>query len=464
MTFRYVLIIFATGLTSFLTTYLSSSVNLAMKTIGEEYLVSPSELSLLASLYLLFSSIFIVPFGKLSDTIGSKKTLVFGCGFFVITNLLVTVFARDFTSLLVLRSLQGVASAFLVVSNTPIISVVIPKEYQVTAMGILSGLIYFGNSAGNFVGGLLTEEFGWRSIFISAAAMGAVAFILIQLMVPRSKVEKEPGRGVDVAGMVFYGLMLLSLQSGANQLDTPVGKLLLGGFVAFAVLFVMRQYRSSRPVYDVRMFLENRVFAAANVSVYLNFFATTGTTYLLALHLQCNRGMSATEAGGILLLQPLMQLFVSPVAGYISDKTSAQKVSSVGMGFIAAALLILSMISEEMPLYFIYTSLVLIGIGISLFSAPNISIILGSVPANRKGMAAASNSLMRNLGMQTSFIAAGSAFLLFIGKTDGIPASSYDEMLLATKTCFIIFAILSSVGVFISLMRKPKEKVEAVSA
>ncbi|GMU88171.1 MAG: hypothetical protein AMXMBFR49_03790 [Chlorobiota bacterium] len=298
MTFRYVLIIFATGLTSFLTTYLSSSVNLAMKTIGEEYLVSPSELSMLASLYLLFSSIFIVPFGKLSDTIGAKKTLVFGCGFFVITNLLVTVFARDFTSLLVLRSLQGVASAFLVVSNTPIISVVIPKEYRVTAMGILSGLIYFGNSAGNFLGGLLTEEFGWRSIFISAAAMGAVAFILIQLMVPRSKVEKEPGRGVDVAGIVFYGLMLLSLQSGANQLDTPAGKLLLGGFIVFAVLFVMRQYRSSRPVYDVRMFLENRVFAAANVSVYLNFFATTGTTYLLALHLQCNRGMSATEAGG----------------------------------------------------------------------------------------------------------------------------------------------------------------------
>ncbi len=464
MNLRYILIIFATGMTSFLTTYLSSSINLAMKTIGEEYLVSPSELSMLTSLYLLFSSIFIVPFGKLSDTIGPKKTLVSGCAFFVVSNLLVSVFARDFTSLLVLRSLQGMASSFLVVSNMPIISMVIPQQYRVTAMGISSGLIYFGNSVGNFIGGVLTEEFGWRSIFISAAIMGGLAFFVIQFMVPASKVEREASSGVDVAGILFYGLALLTLQTGASRLNSLEGQLLLAGFVLFAVLFVRGQYRSANPVYDVKMFLRNKVFAAANISVLLNFFATYGTTYLLALHLQCNRGMSAVEAGGVLLLQPLMQLFVSPVAGYISDNTSAQRVSAVGMGFIAVALLILSMISEGMPLYFIYTSVILSGIGISLFSAPNTSIILGSVPRNRKGMAAASNSLMRSIGMQGSMIVAGTSFLIFVGKTDGIPPSSYDEMLQATRLCFIIFTLFSSAAVFFALIRKPFGKVEAVSS
>jgi MFS family permease len=451
------LIIFATGLTSFLSTYLSSSVNLALKTIGVEFSVSPSNLSLLASAYLLCSSLCIVPFGKLSDAWGPKRTLLFGCAFFTLSNLAVPFLARDFWSLLVLRGLQGIASAFLVVSNTPIVTTVIPKEYRTLALGILSGLVYFGNSVGNFVGGALTELFGWRSIFLAAAAGGAVALGVLLALVPPTVRPKPGDRSLDVPGILFYGSMLVCLQSGANRLTDPLGKALLAGCLLSLLLFLRRQLRAKNPIYDLKLFLSNRVFAMANGAVFLNFMATYGSQYLLPFYLQCNRGLSPMDAGKITLFQPLMQVFFSPLAGWLASRVPPAQVASAGMGLIAAALIVLSRLTGTTPLYWIYGAMILIGIGISFFSAPNTSIIMESVPPERRGMAAASNSIMRNLGMQSSVILCGAAFLVALGQVKGIPPERYGDMLRATRICYGIFAVICLVGMGLSLVRSRRE-------
>lgn len=460
MKLKYILIIAATGMTSFLSTYLSASINLALKIIGHEYSVNASDLSLLTSLFLLFSSICIVPFGKLSDSLGPKRTLLFGCGFFIISNLLLIFFAYNFPSLLFFRSLQGISTAFLVVSNTPILAMAIPRKYRTTAIGISSGLIYFGTSAGNFIGGLLTENFGWRSIFVSAAIAATLAFIIIKIFVPDNKAENRIPQNLDIPGIIFYAAMLILLQGGAATLNQITGKILLAGCLISLILFINRQLKISNPMYDVKLFMRNKVFAASNISVLFSFIATFGSQYLLTLYLQCNRGLSPMEAGKIMLIQPLMQLFISPVAGIISDKTSPAVVSSVGIGLIGFALLILAMLSNTTPFELIYLSVFLSGIGISLFSAPNTSIILSSVPDNKKGMAAASNSVMRNIGMQTSIIICGTAFLIKLGQVKGIPPESYNDMLIATKICYSVFTVICFIGMGISLIRNNKEAGE----
>ena len=448
-------IVFATGLTSFLSTYLSSSVNLALKTIGGEFAVGPADLSLLASVYLLCSSLCIVPFGKLSDTYGPKRTLTFGCAFFTLSNLVVPLLARDFDSLLVLRGLQGISSAFLVVSNTPIVTTSIPREYRTTALGFLSGLVYFGNSVGSFVGGALTESWGWRSVFLSGAAGGALAFVVLALVVPgdRARSGKEP-RGIDVPGLLFYAVALVSLQSGANQLDRSWGPALLALCLGALAFFVWRQFRAPNPLYDVRLALSNAVFALANLAVFLNFLATYGSQYLLPLYLQCNRGLSPLEAGKVTLAQPLMQIFFSPLAGWIAGRVAPAFVASAGMGMIAVALFVLTWLSTTTPLWVIYGALMLIGIGISFFSAPNTSIIMEAVPPEKRGMAAASNSLMRNLGMQCSIIFCGAAFLLTLGDLKGIPPEKYGDMLVTTRLCYGVFTAVCLGGMVMSLKRR----------
>ena len=454
MSLRLVLVVFATGLTSFLSTYLSSSVNLALKTIGTEYGASPSSLSLLASVYLLASSVCIVPFGKVSDTYGPKRTLVFGCGFFILSNLLVPLLAQGFRSLLVLRGIQGVASAFLVVSNTPIVVSTVPKEHRPTALGVLSGLVYFGNSVGSFVGGALTQTFGWRSIFWSAAGGAAVALVLLQLLVPAPRSEERRRGPLDVPGILFYALALVSLQAGASHLTVLWGRVLLFGCLGAFGLFLWRQTRAENPVFDLRLFLSNRVFALANAAVFLNFLATYGSQYLLPLYLQCNRGLSPLEAGKVTLAQPLMQIFFSPLAGWIAGRVAPAFVASAGMGMIAVALFVLTWLSTTTPLWVIYGALMLIGIGISFFSAPNTSIIMEAVPPEKRGMAAASNSLMRNLGMQCSIIFCGAAFLLTLGDLKGIPPEKYGDMLVTTRLCYGVFTAVCVGGMVMSLKRR----------
>lgn len=458
MKLKYLLIIAATGLTSFLSTYLSASVNLASKTIGLEYGVNPSDLSLITSIYLLFSSICIIPFGKVSDMLGPKKTLLFGCGFFIVSNILVLVFAYDFTLLLIFRGLQGIAAALLVVSNTPIISMAIPTKYKTTALGILSGLVYFGTSAGNFIGGVLTELFGWRSVFVVAAVCGVVALAIIHFAVPDREKTEFQKKTIDIQGIFFFAVTLTCLQFGSNKLDSLTGQILMVGFIVFMVLFIYRQFHSSNPIFDVKMFVSNSTFAMSNLAVFFNFFATFGSQYLLTLYLQCNRGMSPIEAGKIMLFQPFMQLFVSPLAGFIADKTSRGLVSSTGMGFITVGLYMFAGLSADTSVIYIYIAVVLTGIGISLFSAPNTSIIMGSVPENKRGMAAASNSIMRSLGMQSSIILCGSMFLLTIGNVKGIPPEKYEAMLEATKLCYIIFIVSCIIGMIVSLKRNKTPK------
>ena len=440
-------------MTSFLSTYLAASVNLALKVIGVEFGVGPSELSLIASIYLLFTSLCLVPFGKLCDNYGPKRTLVFGCAFFTLTNLVVPLLAHSFPLLILLRGLQGIAAAFLMVSNTPIVTDAVPKQHRSMALGCLSGMVYFGYSVGNYLGGILTETWGWRSIFISAGICGALAMVVIWVLIPEGPSRTKKNRTLDLPGIAFYALTLLCLQFGAARLTTGLGRGLLLLCVVSFVLFLRRQWTVADPIYDVRLFVSNGVFAMSNLAVFFNFTATYGSQYLLAFYLQCNRGLDAAEAGKITLFQPLMQIFFSPLGGFLADRTSPAAVASSGMAVIAVALFMLASLTDTTDWWIIYTALILIGIGISFFSAPNTGLIMDSVPPEKRGMAAASNSVMRNVGMQCSVILCGTAFLLALGSVKGFAPSQYPDMLRATRSCYMLFATLCMVGAVISLKR-----------
>ncbi len=453
MTLRQIILLVATGMTSFFSTYLAAAVNLALKSIGTEFGVGPSRLSLVASVYLLFTSICLIPFGKVSDTFGPKRTLVFGCGFFILSNLMVPLFVHDFTSLVIARGLQGIAAAFLLVSNTPIVTAIFPREQRATALGVLSGMVYFGYSVGNYVGGMLTQYFGWRSIFVSAAFAGIVTIVILQLLIPERTTAAPKVRSFDLPGLLYYATALICLQIGTSRLTSIDGAVLLAVSAVTALLFIRRQWNITEPMYDLRLFVANKVFAASNMAVFLNFFATYGSYYLLPLYLQINRGLSPAEVGKITLLQPLMQLFFSPIGGIIADRFSPALVASGGMALITGALLLLSQLGPDTSMTVIYAALIMTGIGISFFSAPNTSIIMGAVPENRRGMAAASNSIMRNLGMQFSIILCGVMFLLALGTVKGIQPEQHGTLLHAIRLCYGIFAVCCGIGMVISLKR-----------
>lgn len=350
--------------------------------------------------------------------------------------------------------MQGIGAAFLLVSNTPIVVAAFPKSSRATALGALSGMVYLGYSFGNFMGGIFTELWGWRSIFIVAAIGGSIAFTAIHFLVVIPEREADTGkesRSIDFCGILFYAVTLICLQTGATHMNKTFGPVLLLLCLIFFYIFIRHQLRSEYPIYDVNLLIENRPFAMANFAVFLNLLSTYGSQYLLALYLQCNRGLSPSDAGQISLLQPLMQLFFSPLAGMIADRISPSRVSFFGMGLITASLALLSRLTPDTHVAVIYITMALTGTGISFFSAPNTSIIMSAVPENKRGMAAASNSIMRNLGMQGSIIFCSASFMFTLGNTTGISPEQYGDMMYTIRFCFAAFTVLSAIGMIFSL-------------
>ncbi|HEA67945.1 MAG TPA: MFS transporter, partial [Desulfobacterales bacterium] len=152
--------------TSFMGPFMISAVNVALPAIQKEFSVSAVLLSWIATSYLLATAVFLVPFGKLADIHGRKKTFALGLMVFVLSSLL-TAFSISVWMLIILRIFQGMGTAMIVTTGMAIVTSVFPPNKRGSAIGIYVAAVYIGLSLGPFVGGVLTHHFGWRSIFIA---------------------------------------------------------------------------------------------------------------------------------------------------------------------------------------------------------------------------------------------------------------------------------------------------------
>ena len=207
-----------------------------------------------------------------------------------------------------------------------------------------------------------------------------------------------------------------------------------------------RERTASDPLLDLRLFSENRVFAFSNLAALINYAATYAVAFLLSLYLQNVRGLGAQAAGVLLVVQPIVQAAVSPFAGRLSDQVPARVLSSAGMAVIAVGLGGLAFIGPAVPLAAVGGALAALGVGFGLFSSPNTSAVMGSVPRPQYGVASATLATVRMTGQAFSM---GIAMLVFAlaGANRGTAS------LPAVRMAFGVFAVLSAVGVLASLAR-----------
>jgi fucose permease len=156
----------------------------------------------------------------------------------------------------------------------------------------------------------------------------------------------------------------------------------LGGFVA--LIFV--ENRQKFPTLDLSLF-KIRMFAAGNLSSFLNSIAYNCGPFLRSVYLQLVMGYSAYTTGVILIPMELMVFTISPVSGRLSDKFGSRILSSIGLALNAAALFWFSALTPQSPYGSVLVSLMLFGFGRALFTSPNSSSIMSSVPAQKRGIA-----------------------------------------------------------------------------
>jgi MFS family permease len=301
------------------------------------------------------------------------------------------------------------------------------------------------------LGGVLTDAFGWRSIFLLNVPIG-IAAILLAFRGIEGEWADARGQDFDLTGSVLYGAMLFSLMYGLVQLPgSPAAIWLAVGALSF-ILFVWYELRCTSPVLDVRIFLQNRAFTLSNIAAMINYGATYAVAFLLSLYLQYIRGFSAEGAGLILIAQPVVQTIFSPVAGRLSDRIEPRIVATVGMAIMTSGLFVFVFLSPSMSLVLITGTLLWLGLGYALFSSPNTNAIMSSVEKHYLGIASGMVATMRSIGQVLSMAIAMFCFSVFLGAVT-VSASNFSEFITAVRLAFLIFTILCAIGIFASYAR-----------
>lgn len=435
---------------SFLFPFMGSAVNIALPSIGKELSLDAVTLGWVSTAYLLASATFLVPFGRIADLHGRKKIFTYGIVIYTISSLLSGI-ASSAAMLISFRILQGIGAAMLAGTAVAIITSVFSADERGKALGINVAATYAGLSLGPVVGGVLTQHFGWRSIFFINVPAG-LAVMAITSWKLKGEWAGAKGEKFDVVGSAIYSLTLVTLVYGFILLPAMSGVwLIVVGVVALSA-FIRWEMKARNPVLNMNLFRKNRTFTFSNLAALINYSATFAVAFLISLYLQYVKGLEPQSAGFIMVAMPAVQAIFSPFAGRLSDRIEPRVIASAGMALTTVGLALFTLLDGETPLEFIIGTLILLGFGFALFSSPNTNAVMSSASKRDYGVASAILATMRQVGMVFSMGVAMLMFSLYIGKVQITP-EHYLLFLQSMKTSFIIFAILCFGGIFASLAR-----------
>lgn len=415
-------------------------------------------LSWVTTSYLLTVAILLVPSGRIADIHGRKKVFTFGILVYTVASVM-SAFAHSAPELISYRILHGVGGAMIFSTGVPILTSASPPAERGRILGINVAAVYFGLSLGPYLGGLLTEHLGWRSIFFSTIPFNLAVIVLTATKL-KSEWAEARGEEFDLRGALIYSLTIVALMYGFSRLPDAFGAGLIVAGVLGAVLFIKWESGLAHPLISISLFRKNRPFAFANLAAFINYSAAFATGFILSLYLQYVKGFSPHQAGLVLIAQPLVMAALSPFAGRLSDRLEPRIVASAGMSLLTVGLFVFVFLSDKTPVQCIIATLVLHGVGFALFSSPNTNAVMSSVDKKFFGIASGMLGTMRATGMVFSMGIATMVFVLNIGRVEITP-DRYVRFLESAKIIFSILTALSVIGVFASLSR-PRGTSESV--
>ena len=444
-------ILFVICLSSSLVPFMGSALNLALPFINKDFSISASLSGWIPTSYMLSTAIFQIPCAKLADMVGRRKVFILGLILFILFSILSGV-ASSAESLIVYRFLSGIGSAMMFGTSAAILISAVSPEKRGQSLGLNAASVYISLAAGPFVGGILTQHLGWHSIFFVSAIVALIVLIGTFLVIKEDWKESEKQK-FDFTGSVLYAFALSAIIYGFSVLPNWWGFMLLGTGILMIIFFAVYEKKLSHPVFNIKLFLENKVFKYSSLSALINYSATFAIAFMLSLYLQYVRGLSPQDAGLILIVQSLMMAIISFGSGRLSDKMSPTFLATLGMSIIALGLIGLCFITETTNFYIIIGFLVIIGFGFGVFSSPNMNILMSSVDKKFYGMASATSGTMRLVGQSLSMGIAMMAISLQIGNIQFSP-EVHEGLMSSMRITFIACSVLCLFGVYASSVRK----------
>jgi EmrB/QacA subfamily drug resistance transporter len=441
------MILFVVLLSSFVTPFMSSSVNIALPAIANEFGLNAVMLNWVATSFLLATAVFLLPVGRFADIYGRAKIFAAGMAVFSVATLVAGI-SNSIAVLIIARVVQGMGSAFIFSTGVAMLSMAYRPDVRGKVIGYSIAMVYIGLTAGPFLGGWLTQHYSWRMIFLATVPFSVAAFFLT-IRIASSEEVCIQKCAMDYTGSLAYALGLFLAIYGFSRLPDNGYFPVFAGVCLLAV-FILWERKSLNPLIDLRLLTRNRIFLFSNIAALINYSATFATGFILSLYLQYIKGLSPEKAGLILVASPVVMAAIAPISGRLSDKINARILSSLGMAVTAIGLSFFIFLTDKSDTLYVIGSLLILGAGLGVFSSPNTNAIMGSVETSAYGVASGMLATMRLTGQTVSMAVVMMIFAIVIGRVEITPLY-YPGFMHAVHLCFILNSVLCVAGVLVSL-------------
>lgn len=422
----------------------------ALGELQRELGASASGIAWMVTAYLLVASIATPIFGRLGDMFGKERFLAISLALFAVGSV-VCALADSLGPMIVGRALQGLGGGVF-----PLAFGIIRDEFPAakvpTGIALLGAIAAIGSGIGLPLGGVLVDGPGFHWIFWTAAIMGVLATLTTHLFVPESPV-RTPGR-IDFAGAGILAAALTALLIGISRgADWGWGSgrtlALIAGGLALFVVFGLFERRTPEPLVNMATFVRRPVLTT-NISTVLIGSAMISTFVLVPQLAQLPEGgeigfgLSATQAGLLLVPGSFVSLLVAPIVGRVGERHGSKPPFFAGCLLTATALLGMTLAHGSPALIILWCCVMSAGVGAAFAAIPNL--VVSAVDATETGEATGVNTIMRNIGSAVGAQVAGTVIASHV-LAGGLPADKGFTISFALGAAGAVIAALSVLAI-----------------
>jgi EmrB/QacA subfamily drug resistance transporter len=446
-------------------------VLIGLPTIAESLQTGLETLLWVTQGYQIAITIGLLFLGRFTDIFGRVKLYVVGFAVFTAGSGL-CVLSQTGEQLIVFRVIQGFGAAILILNSAAIITDSTPAQELGFALGVNQIGFTVGAVMGLTVGGVLIDTVGWRVIFLLNVPVGIFGTLWARHRL-RETSKGETYSGFDYLGLALFTTSLTMLLIGIsldtmNVIDRLTSAALYLASLALLGAFIYLEPRTLNPLLDTRLF-RIRLFTLGNISQLMYSLGFGALSLILILYFQLIRGYNALTAGLLFLPLDVAFIAIGPLSGRLSDRYGTRLFATAGMAVGGASYLAAAyMLTSTAPIWTVELLLIIIGLGLGLFSSPNISSVMGSVPPERRGVASGIRATLFNSGnvisiglvayVVTTAIPYSVVSGIITGGYTSLTASDAAGFVTGMSRAFIVSSIITFAGMFMSSLRGSETK------
>ncbi|MFL2028140.1 MFS transporter [Loigolactobacillus zhaoyuanensis] len=444
------------GLFFFMVIVDGSIVAIAIPDIARDLAITTGATTLIISSYLITICASLLLFGQIGDQFGRSRVFKWGTLIFLVGSFLAGS-GGSLSIVLLGRFVQGIGASMTMANSYALVTDIFPPEQLGRAFGIEGIFISLGALAGPGLGGLILVQLPWNYIFWINLPLGLLCLIAEVAVFPKS--QQRSSSKIDWLGAASLALATSALYLATMQLRYWWVMILL--MVIFSYIFWRVESKIAVPLLDFKIF-RYQLFSQSLLVAFLSFIVAYFFTILAPLYLQLVLQYSPGVTGLLLMVTPIVSLVASPLAGYISDRYDQRLEMTIGMAILVVAQLSLAFATARFePTYFIFNS-VLIAVGTALFGTPNNVIVMQAVPNKMRGLAGATNSLVREFGLVLGTTLSTLIFYRLLSlfsqrQVDTALGMARPILLKAQRGTYLVALLLLSVALFILIWHRKKE-------